>query len=86
MRELYPDFDAPLGIDLYGDEFPNPFQPYKAPPAKSPLMSDVPGADTSTWSSAPRPTVTAWQGADLDAFWLDGATWRHCQTGQEWKQ
>lgn len=74
-------------IDMLGDEFPSPFY---NPPAlrKSPLMADVPGADTSTWSSRPRPTVTAWEGADMDAYYLadaDAWTWLHCQTGAEWE-
>lgn len=32
----------------------------------------------------PRPVITAWEGADMDAYWLDGETWRHCQTGEPW--
>lgn len=34
---------------------------------------------------APRPTVTAYQGADIDAYWLDGETWTHCITGVIWR-
>lgn len=80
MRELYPDYDAPLGIDL-GDEFPNPFQPYTAPAGKDPLL----GGATATWSSEPRPAITAWPGADIPgAYWRDGAIWRNCQTGEAW--
>lgn len=71
-------------IDMLGDEFPSPFYtPRRDRP--SPLMADVPGADTTGWSSAPRPTVTAWEGADMDAFYWTGATWLHCQTGAEWE-
>lgn len=69
-------------IDMLGDEFPSPFLPPRA--VRSPLMADVPGADTSNWSNAPRPPRTAWKSANIDAYWLDGATWRHCQTGEEW--
>lgn len=69
-------------IDMLGDEFSSEFELQKLQP--SPLAADIPGADTSNWSSAPRPTVTAWEGADLDAYWLDGDTWRHCQTGAVW--
>lgn len=36
-------------------------------------------------SSPPRPAVTAWQGADMDAYWLDGVVWRHCKTGEVWR-
>lgn len=70
-------------IDMLGDEFPSLFHAPRTAKA-SPLAADIPGADTSNWSSAPRPTVTAWEGADLDAYWLDGDVWRHCQTGREW--
>lgn len=32
-----------------------------------------------------RPAVTAWHGADLDAYYLDGSgQWRHCLTGALW--
>lgn len=34
--------------------------------------------------SPPRPAVTAWQGADMDAYWWDGAQWLHCRTGEVW--
>lgn len=70
-------------MDVLGDEFPSPFYEPKAAKA-SPLMADVPGADTSNWSSAPRPTITAWEGADLDAYWFNGEVWLHCQTGAGW--
>ena len=86
MRELYPDLEAPIGIDVLGDEFPNPFQPWRPTPP-SPLAADIPGADTSNWTDRPRPAVTAWQGADLDAYYLeDAAAWRwiHCRTGEVW--
>lgn len=35
----------------------------------------------------PRPAVTAWEGADLDAYYLADETtwtWLHCQTGRKW--
>lgn len=32
----------------------------------------------------PRPAITAWEGADMDAYWLDGEVWRHCQTEAAW--
>lgn len=70
-------------IDMLGDEFPSTFQSQKA--AKpSPLAADIEGADTSNWSGDPRPAITAWEGADLDAYWFDNGVWRHCQTGREW--
>lgn len=32
-----------------------------------------------------RPAVTAWRGADLEAYYLDDAgQWRHCLTGEIW--
>ena len=83
MNELYPDQNAPGSLDL-GDEFPLPNQPWR-PTSPSPLAADFPDADTTNWSSDPRPAVTAWEGADMDAYWLDGDTWRHCQTGEEWR-
>jgi len=70
-------------IDVLGDEFPSMHHTPRQQKA-SPLAADFPDADTSNWSSAPRPTVTAWEGADMDAYWLDGETWRHCQTGATW--
>ena len=54
---------------------------------KTPLASDYPDADTRNWSSKPRPTITAWKGADMDAYYLeDAAAWRwiHCRTGEVW--
>lgn len=33
----------------------------------------------------PRPTLTAWEGADRDAYWYDNGTWRHCRTNETWK-
>jgi len=80
---LYPDAIDPMGIDL-GDEFaPNPHITRSRP---SPLMADVPGADTSNWSSAPRPTVTAWRGSGMDAYYFDAdrGVWLHCLTGGIW--
>jgi hypothetical protein len=69
---------------MLGDEFPSPF--YTARPVRrSPLMADVAGADLSNWSSDARPPVTAWEGADMDAYWLDNGTWRHCRTGEAWE-
>jgi hypothetical protein len=84
MSAIYPVTDAGT-IDLLGDEFPSLHQRLKEP-VKSPLMADIPGADTTNWSDAPRPTVTAWRGADLDAYHCDDGDgiWRHCQTGREW--
>lgn len=80
---LYPDALDPVGQD-FGDEFP---WPARAPrTVASPLMADVPGADPSNWSSAPRPTVTAWRGSDLDAYYFDEqrGAWLHCLTNEEW--
>lgn len=71
-------------IDMLGDEFPSLFYVPKARKA-SPLMADVAGADVSSWSSEARPPVTAWEGADMDAHWLDNGTWRHCRTGEAWE-
>ena len=79
----YPITDSG-SIDMLGDEFPSPF--YTARPVRrSPLMADVAGADLSNWSSEARPPVTAWEGADMDAHWLDNGTWRHCRTGEAWE-
>lgn len=76
----------PLGApeDFGGDEFPCVAYVGKTHISRSPLMADVPGADTSNWSSDPRPAVTAYDGFDGDAYWLDGGVWRHCQTGEVW--
>lgn len=37
-------------------------------------------------ASPPRPAVTAWQGADKDAYWYDETlgVWRHCILGTMW--
>lgn len=43
-----------------------------------------PGGSVRVGMSEPRPVVTAWQGADLDAYWWDGAQWLHCRTGEVW--
>lgn len=82
---LYRDADAPLGLDIGGDEFA--VNPYRGRPmVKSPLAADFADADTSNWSSAPRPAVTAYDGFDGDAFWFDpqANAWVHCQTGEPW--
>lgn len=35
--------------------------------------------------SPPRPTVTAWEGADIDAYYFaDDDLWHHCQTEAVW--
>jgi hypothetical protein len=81
MLELYPDMDAPTGIDL-GDEFPRSPWPTRY---KSPLAADFPDADTTGWIGDPRPALTAWKGADRDAYWYDNGIWRHCQTGEIWQ-
>lgn len=81
----YPITDSG-SIDMLGDEFPSPFYTEKAA-LKSPLMADCPGADISNWSDRPRPTVTAWEGSGLDAYYLADAdtwTWVHCRTGRQW--
>lgn len=69
---------------MLGDEFLSEFELPKRKP--SPLAADIPGAATSSWSSAPRPSVTAWEGADQDAYYHDKimGVWRHCQTGAVW--
>lgn len=79
---LYADALDPMGLDLGGDEFA--VNPHQRRPQPSPLAADFPDADTTRWSSAPRPAVTAYAGFDGDAYWLDGETWRHCQTGEVW--
>jgi hypothetical protein len=80
---LYRDALDPVGLDL-GDEFK---WPQRVPaPVASPLMADVPGADTTNWISGPRPTVTAWRGSGLDAYYFDEqrGVWLHCITGEIW--
>lgn len=79
---LYRDALSPMGLDIGGDEFAA--DPYRRRPQASPLAADFPDADTRNWSSDPRPTVTAYAGFDGDAYYLDGAAWRHCQTGEIW--
>ncbi len=79
----------PLGVpeDFGGDEFPCSAYAGKTRVVRSPLMADVPGADTTNWSSDPRPTITAWRGADIaNAYYFDAdrGVWLHCLDGTEW--
>lgn len=52
---------------------------------KTPLAADYLGADTSKWSGEPRPKITAYKGADLDAYYFENGQWLHCQTGAHWR-
>lgn len=84
MIDLYPDAYDPMGLNIGGDEFPrHPFPIRLLPPLSADEIKRLTGP-----LSPPRPTVTAWQGAPLDAYWLDGdlatGVWRHCQTGEVW--
>lgn len=84
-RALYSDADDVITPDRNGHEwFVEPQYP-RRPLIASPLAADIPGADTANWSSDARPPVTAWEGADMDAHWLDKGTWRHCRTGEAWE-
>lgn len=67
-------------LDILGHEFNGEYQKFRH---KSPLASDIDGSDVSSWRGGPRPAVTAWFGADMDAYYFDGV-WIHCQTGMEW--
>lgn len=80
MRDLYHDAYDVLGLDIGGDEFPRRYRGFAI---NAPAMTDAEFA--AFINPTPRPAVTAYQGADLDAYWMDAGTWRHCQTGEAWK-
>lgn len=84
-RALYSDADDVITPDRNGHEWFVKPQYTRRPLIASPLAADIPGADTANWSSDERPPVTAWEGADMDAHWLDKGTWRHCRTGEAWE-
>lgn len=70
-------------IDMLGDEFPSPFYTPRAQITDADIVAYL-----TQGPQRPRPTVTAWEGADMDAYYLadrDAWTWRHCQTGAEWR-
>lgn len=79
--ELYPHDDAMVWPDANGHEWFN-----YVPGQRS--LQPITGADIVAFCTQgpqqPRPTVTAYAGADLDAYWRDGTAWRHCRTGLEW--
>jgi hypothetical protein len=78
---LYRDALDPMGIDIGGDEFaPNPNQ-RRLPP----MTADEIARHTGP-VSPPRPTVTAWRGAGMDAYYFDSerGVWLHCMTEQPW--
>ena len=85
-RALYRDADDTITPDRDGCEWLVEPQYARRQGLKSPLAADFPDADTSNWMGDPRPTVTAWEGADMDAFWFNPAVngWVHCQTGLSW--
>jgi len=68
-------------IDMLGDEFPSLTMGKERPAITE---ADI-VAYCTQGPNLPRPTVTAWEGADIDAFWFDKGTWRHCQTGKAWE-
>jgi hypothetical protein len=84
MTTNYPTTETG-SIDMLGDEFPNPFQPKALPPI---TLDDVARfvCDDVLGSPKPRPPVTAWRGADMDAYYFDEqrGVWLHCITGDEW--
>lgn len=85
-RALYRDADDTITPDRDGSEWLVEPQYARRPLFESPLAADFPDADTSNWMSGARPAVTAWEGADMDAFWFNSAVeaWVHCQTGLAW--
>lgn len=80
-HELYPDFKTVMHGDV---EVPLALRASLQPLA--PITADEVLAFTAPSSpQTPRPTVTAWDGADLDAYFMapDGL-WKHCQSGAVW--
>lgn len=82
MTSIYPQTETGA-VDMLGDEFPNPFQPRRLPPITD---ADI-VAYCTQGPQRPRPSVTAWKGADVhpDAYYLDGAVWRHCLNDEVWE-
>jgi len=77
----YPITDAGT-IDM-GDEFPSAFMT----PARYSITDEDIVKYLTQGPSRPRPTVTAWEGANMDAYYLDDSVkwvWLHCQTGAVW--
>lgn len=77
--ELFPDRKTVMFGDI---ELPlsHKFRPRDLPPITEAEIV----AYCTQGPKQPRPTITAWEGADLDAYWFDNGVWRHCQTGAEW--
>lgn len=80
--ELYPHDDTITWPDDNGHEWFN-FVPGQG--SLQPITDADIVAYCTQGPQQPRPTVTAYAGADLDAYWRDGTVWRHCQTGAVWE-
>lgn len=78
--ELFPDRRTVMVGDM---EMPRSIKPRlrDLPPITA---EEVEAHTKPSVPTEPRPAVTAWEGADLDAYWFDNGYWRHCQTGAEW--
>ena len=77
--ELYPPFKTVMHGDV------------EVPLAVKPRLRDVPALPAPVYPpgtrfiTAPCPTVIAWDGADIDAYFMaEDGSWKHCQTGAVW--
>ncbi|WEJ60198.1 hypothetical protein [Devosia sp. FJ2-5-3] len=56
--------------------------------ARLPDLPPITDADIAAFCTQgpkqPRPPVTAWKGADMDAYHFEAGVWLHCQTGDQW--
>lgn len=78
--ELYPDFKTVMFGDI---EVPLSLT-HRTRDLAPITAAEVEAHTKPAQPQKPRPAITAWQGADMDAYWLDNGVWTHCQTGEPW--
>ena len=77
--ELYPEYKTVMFGDV---ELPlsHKYRPYD----REITAAEIDAHTKPVEPQKPRPAITAWEGAPMDAYWLDGDVWKHCQSGEPW--